>query len=174
MNIRSLYIVGLLVVIFSCERKSETVYKDYVGPLSQVKDLDATLRDENKTVIRIKAPTQLEFKTKDMEFPDGLYVEFYDSEGNLSTTLTSKRAKFNKGQNKWTLNDSVTLNNVHKRETLITQELIYDRKNKRIFTAKRVRIITPEFNIVGIGLESDEQFDKYKLHSVTGKKYIKN
>lgn len=94
-----------------------------------------------------------------------LYLDVYDSVGVLKSWLLSDSAWLGSKMNNIRLYGSVRL---HTTEglTVRTDSLWIDNKKKRAYTDARVRIISPDGDVLsGMGFESDTQFQDWKIVS---------
>jgi hypothetical protein len=53
-------------------------------------------------------------------------------------------------------------------DTMYTEKLIWEEKAERIYTDQYVRIIRPDEIIYGDGMESNQNFTKYKILNIRG------
>ena len=112
---------------------------------------------------------QTETDTNIVEFPKTLHVDFYDDSTNIESRLFAKYGRYleNKG---WVfLRDSVVVFNV-KGDTLLTNELWWDRDKEIFYTNKYVLIKQP-FNqqFVGRdGMQADQSFKSWTLFNGSG------
>jgi hypothetical protein len=49
----------------------------------------------------IIAPLLYEYQNEDREFPEGVYMEFYDEFGKISSTLKANKAYYFKKKDQW-------------------------------------------------------------------------
>jgi LPS export ABC transporter protein LptC len=102
-----------------------------------------------------------------IEMKNGLKVNFYDEQGHIKSTLTSKYGKYFETQGNVLVRDSVVISN-DKFEKLETQELIWDEKLQQFYTDKFVTITTPTQVIYGDGIVSNQTFSEYKITNIKG------
>ncbi len=123
---------------------------------------------ENK--VKAYAKTVLRFNTEKpyMEFPDGIKINFFGSNGNVETVMTAKHGTAQDGSNLVIVRDNVVVTNI-KGERLDTEELIWDESQKKIYSNSFVKITTADEIIMGNGLESDQTFTDYTVKNITGK-----
>ena len=123
----------------------------------------------------IKAPVLKRFPDKKnprMEMPNGVFAIFFDGMGDTTSTLNSKYAMHYEKDDKIEIRDSVRVLNRNDEE-IKTDELIWDKKLRRITSQKPVRVrIRNEKIIMAEGFESDESFLNYKFSRVTGMVYL--
>ena len=66
----------------------------YDGAVQQAEDM-VLYHSENAIVKnKLVTPRFLEFVNGDREFPEGLYFEFYDEEGKITSTLKANEAYY--------------------------------------------------------------------------------
>lgn len=105
-----------------------------------------------------------------IEFPEGLQVQFYDSVGGVKSELTANYAISYENKKLMEARDDVVVNNYEQQQTLNTEHLIWDQKKHIIYSEVFVRITTEEHIIYGDdGFESDEEFNKWTIRSISGK-----
>ncbi len=156
-----LYLLFILTV--GCAQKENTVPQEYEGPLQEAEgvELDYT---ENQ-LIKVKMKTQLlyEFKNGDREFPKGIYLEFYNEMGKLSSTLKADHAYYFKSEDKWRAVGKVEVINTEKNEQLNTEELFWFPAKEEILTEKFVTIRQQESIIYGEGLKAKQDMSTYSI-----------
>jgi LPS export ABC transporter protein LptC len=125
-----------------------------------------TERDQLK--IRMQARKIFEFQNGNREFPEGIYIEFYDELGNLSSTLRANKAYFFKDEQKWKGQGKVEVKNIAKEQQLNTEELFWKPDTRKIFTDKFVTIRDKKDVIYGTGLDADQNLTTYTIAKPEG------
>lgn len=161
----------LAIVSFGCEReiKNPDEEEKYTGPTIENHDITTLYSDSARLMIKLQAPIQQEFEGGEGVFPEGFYVEFYDKDGNLESTLKGNYGKQEPNKNLYTAKGNVVVNNLKKQEKLETEELFWDRNKAKIHTEKFVKITTPEEVLTGTGLTANQDLSRYSIKKVTGK-----
>ena len=171
---KSFFIVALFVVIISgCENDPEKIKlitgnkKSY--PVESGNNLEIFYSDSAHVKVKIITPELNRYHVQKpyMELPKGLYVEFYDNKMEVTSTLLAKyaiRKELEKTMD--ARNDVVVVNK--KGEKLNTEHLIWDEKTGKIYSDAFVKITTPDEILFGDGLESNEDFSKYKILNPKG------
>ena len=108
--------------------------------------------------------------------PDGLHVFFYQ---NYPDGQTELKADYGLGfDNSTGIDSMVVKRNVEvmnaKGEQLITEQLTWDARKKKIYTTEFVKIITKDEILWGEGLEADESFSHFEIKNVQGQVTIKD
>jgi LPS export ABC transporter protein LptC len=100
-------------------------------------------------------------------FPKGLLVDFFNSNKEQVSKLTSKYAERDENSGLVQLRDSVVVWN-KKDERLESDELWWSEPQQRIYSTKAVKITTPTQVIHGRGFESNGDFTHWTIKEVTG------
>jgi LPS export ABC transporter protein LptC len=140
----------------------------YEGPLRQAEKVELYYSENEKVKVKMSADKVNEFQSGDQEFPEGIYLEFYNEFGRLSSTLKANQAYFYKKENKWKGQGDVVVKNIEKNEQLNTEELFWLPATKKIFTESFVTIRQQGDVIYGQGLEALEDLSSYKIKKPTG------
>lgn len=104
------------------------------------------------------------------EFPKTLEALFYNEAGTAESRLTALYAKYKETKSLVFLRDSVKVVNMQKGDTLYCKELFWDRNKPgaEFFTDKPVRIRTKTQVLDGVGMESSQDFNNWRIIKVTG------
>ncbi|WP_242926313.1 LPS export ABC transporter periplasmic protein LptC [Pontibacter vulgaris] len=168
------WILGLLAMVAilgaSCKEELKDPDKEvkYTGPLIENKDVLTLYSDSAKLLIKMQAPVQQEFENGDGVFPKGIYVEFYEKPGQMSSTIKANYGKQDRNKEIYLVRGNVVVNNILKGEKLETEELYWDKRKAEIYTDKFVKITTPDEVLMGQGLRANQDFSKYKILKPTG------
>lgn len=107
------------------------------------------------------------FDDKALEFNDGLRVYFYNERKEIESKLRANYGKIYDNQNEILVRDDVVVINVEG-EKLNSEELIWKKKDGRIYSDKFVKITTEEEIIYGTGFESNQDFTDYTIKNISG------
>ena len=151
-----------------------TARKDSLS-VEVAKVVTVTYTDSAELRAEIKAPVMKRYVDKEnprMEMPAGVHATFYDENGDTTSQLDAKYAMQYEKDDRIEIRDSVRVLN-KKDEEIKTDELIWDKKKRRVTSDKPVRVrIRNEKIILAEGFESDEDFLNYKFTKVTGIVYL--
>lgn len=167
-----LAVLLFFMLLASCKNDIETinlVTAESLAPNMTDKDVEIIFSDSAKMKIKLMSPL-LQHYVKDtsyMVFPQGIHVLFYDDSLKVKTELTSKYAIRYDGLGRMEARNDVVLTNI-KGEKLNTERLIWDENKKLIYTDAFVKIATADEIIFGDGLESNQDFSKYRIIKPTG------
>ena len=164
--------LGIGLVAASCGTKEVAKLVVYEGPLSQSDSIKVYYTEKEVLKTILQAKKLLEFQNGDREFPEGIYIEFYDGNGKLSSTLRANTAYFFKEENKWRGRGKVEVVNIEKQQQLNSEELFWKPDTKKIFTDKFVTITDKEDVIYGTGLMADQDLSNYSLKNTSGNVHV--
>jgi len=162
------YFYLILFLVFGCAQKENTQPQEYEGPLQQAEHVELFYTENQAIKVKMKAPLLYEFKTGDREFPKGIYLEFYDETGKLSSTLKADQAYYFKSEDKWRARGKVEVINKEKNEQLNTEELFWFPAKENILTEKFVTIRQQQTIIYGEGLEAKQDMSTYSITKPQG------
>ncbi|HEY9488544.1 MAG TPA: LPS export ABC transporter periplasmic protein LptC [Chryseosolibacter sp.] len=140
----------------------------YDGPARVVENMETFYTENNLVKVKMIAAMVYEFESGDREFPDGLYIEFYDATGKLESTLRANEAYYFKKEHQWRGRGKVEVKNLEKNEQLNTEELFWKPAQEKIFTDKFVTIRQEGDVIYGQGLEAKQDMSDYIIKKPEG------
>ncbi len=138
-------------------------FKEYEGPIGETSDIELFHSDSAVVVIRLTAARQLEFASGNQEFPEGVYIEFFEKDETKNASIEANQGYYNKKENKYTAIGDVVVKNYKSGEKLETEELHWEPSKKEIYTDRYVEITTDGDVLMGEGLRSDESFTDWQI-----------
>lgn len=165
--IRSL-LASLALALSTCTTQEAAKPILYEGPLSEAEDVEMYYSEKDLVKVKLKAKKIYEFQNGDREFPEGIYLEFFDEFGTKTSTLQANSAYYFKEENKWRGRGKVEVINTTKQEQLNTEELFWKPDTKKIFTDKFVTIKLQNEVIYGTGLDAAQDLSTYKITNPEG------
>ncbi len=162
----------LLFVLLGCEEKIKpSVTDEAAGPLlpsqeswnstvvfSDSGNVRAVLRAGHISVYSDRMMTHMD---------EGVSVDFYNVGGEHTSLLTSDEAWVNDRTKDLEAKGDVVVTS-DDGSVLVTEQLFWDNRTRKIHTELYVRITTPSEMIQGHGFESDQSLKYYKIFKVTG------
>lgn len=157
------------VLLASCrESVDKSQLEFYKGPMRISHDIELLHSDSAMVVIKLNAVTQLVFQNGDIQFPEGILINFYEKNGDLGTTIRADRGFHDRRTNLYRGEGDVRVHNIGKEQKLSSEELFWDPTKKIIYTDKFVTVEEPDRLIKGTGMEADESFNEYRFDKVSG------
>jgi len=168
---------GAAILFFACENNIEKIKAfntiDNL-PLLEARQFETLYTDSGKVRFHIKAPKLLQFETEGktyLEFPEGIELVKYDERQTVISSITADYAKKFEKEEKWEAKNNVIATNAQG-DTLKTEHLIWEEKEEIIYTEEFVRIIRPDQIITGIGFQSDQAMQNWRIKNPRGTIYI--
>lgn len=166
----------LIFIVWSAGCKNDLPSIQKVFPpesanIEEIRDFEMLYSDSAKVRVRIKGPVMwrhLDEKNPRQEFPEGVEVEFFDVNFQVTSRLTSLYAVRFEKESKIIVRDSVVWIGQNN-EQLETEELIWEEQAKRVYTNRFVVVRRNEEIIWGHGFESDQDFSRSRVKAIEGR-----
>lgn len=163
------------ILLAACSSKKTDVAVDATNvdsmPSMYTRDVNTLISDSGITRYRIEAEEWLMYEQNEDSaywyFPEGIYVEQFDSTFAAETIIQGDTATFYKKDQIWRLDRNVHIENIEGRQ-FDTQQLFWDQKKRIIYSDSAIRITTDKEVIEGLGFMSNEQITKYTILRTTG------
>lgn len=167
MNRSFLFSFSLVIGLLSCrEGMDPKTMQVYEGPVNSAQNIHILHSDSAVLRSEINAPKQLEFANGNLEFPEGIDIQFFNLQGQLETTMRADKGYFLRNQNLYKGEGNVQVKNLPKDQRLQTEELYWNQAERKIYTEKFVTIQERQTLFNGTGMEADDGFSTYKLKKV--------
>ena len=169
-----------VIVLSACENdieKIKVLTDKKLLPTEKGIEVEMLYSDSAQIKARIVTPELNRYTVEQpyIEMPKGIRMYFYDDKGKINTSLSSQYAKMLQypDNNIMEAKRKVVVVN-EKGETLKTEHLVWNQKEERIFSEAFVTTSTKDEIIMGDGLESNQDFTKYKIKKMKGTINLKN
>lgn len=165
--------IAIAVVLFSCENDLESISRIVAtddSPTEITYDLKTVMTDSGKPNLMIEAAYAEKFSGEfpKTEFRDGIKLTFFNKQGEPESELTAEYGEITEKDGKMMVRDNVKFLNFAQKQELNTEELYWDRNQRKIFTDKMVTIKTKNGTYVGNHLTADESFKNYEMTRFSG------
>jgi len=159
-----------MLLLFNCKTKSNEILEiqEYTGPIIELGPATTYYSDSARVKMKMEAPRQFEFGSGDREFPEGLFLQFFDAEGDPTSTLKADYCYYTKKDDLYKATGNVVVQDVETSDRLDTEELYWSQKKEEVFTEKFVRIEKDGELHVGDGLEAKQDFSYWKILNSKG------
>ena len=144
------------------------------------RNYDVTFTDSGRVEVVFKSPLVERFDNKPdegqyYEFKKGLFIEFYNREGEVESTISAEYGKYWIDKDLGYARDSVVGKNLLKGDELNTEELYWNKEKEKLYSNVFTKITNEEGVFYGEeGFESDQNFDNYKLIGSSGTVNVKD
>ena len=131
--------------------------------------------EHDKVKVNMKAKKINELQNGDREFPEGIYLEFFNELGVITSTLRANSAYYFKQEDKWRGRGNVEVVNIEKKQQLNSEELFWKPAQKKIFTEKFVTIRLENDEVLyGTGLDAAQDLSYYTITKPEGEVIVKD
>lgn len=166
------------LLLFGCSelsdydsRQVQSALNDSLTTTTESWDVEMKLMQDGRTRILVDGTYAVSYQQRDRKQTniDGpVYVQLYDSLGQLETEAWSKRAVYLESEREFELYDSVRVQTVEERE-LYTEYLVWSQDTDRITSPDFVIIITPTDSIAGRGFDGLTDLSSYTITEPRGR-----
>lgn len=163
-------IVVLVVFLGACTSQNEELLNlpKYEGPVAETYNVSMLYSDSAVVKLKVEAPVRFAYENGDSEFPEGIYIEFYDNLGDTTNTLKANHCYYTAEDNVYKATGDVVVKGLKNKEQLNTEELFWSPQREKIYTEKFVRIETENEITMGHGLEAAQDFSTYTIKKSSG------
>ena len=132
--------------------------------------LNYTIGGKTKAILYAPLMLNVAESVPYVEFPLTLHADLYNDSSKIESTLDAHYGKYKQYQSIVFLKDSVVVINMGKGDTLLCDELYWDRNRtgKEFYTDKPVRIRTKTEVISGKGMEASQDFRNWRILESVG------
>lgn len=177
---RCFFLFIIALVCASCENELKEVNsiasKEMRLPIEISKNVELIYSDSAIVKARLRSPVLKYIKVASpyYEMPVGLHIDFFNPTTlAVESTLDSKYGiRYPNGSLVEVRNQVVVINS--KGERLDTERLIWNEKTGKIYTDKFVKITRATEVLYGDGLETTQDFRKYRIMKLRGTLNIKD
>ena len=161
-------------LLFSCKNEVKSVIEHStdpnITPTMLTTDITTLVSDSGVTKYRISSKRWEMFDESDTpkwKFPQGIYLEQFDTTLKVEATFECDSAIYYKDSKLWRFIGNVRSWNT-KKELILTNELFWDQNKKQVYSDSFIHIEQPERTLEGYGFESNERLTTYKLKRPMG------
>jgi LPS export ABC transporter protein LptC len=165
------FLIGIFFLL-SCSNNPELVKEFIIEkdlPLEVIKQANMIHTENGKIKVRVLATCIVRFQNIQpaLIFSDHLEVYFYNDSSQLQSTLMANYASVDEEKKIMLAKNNVVLISSDDKK-LETDELVWDAKQDKIYTDKKVKITTGKEVIYGEGFTSTPDFMEYSITKIHG------
>lgn len=138
-------------------------------PKVHSEDVKTLISDSGITRYRVNAKIwdlYMEDRETRWHFPEGIYVEQFDSLLNVEASVEADTAFYNDKTGLWRLVGHVKIQNL-KDDRFETSELFWNQKTQRVYSDSLVKIMEADGKIFSaIGFQSNQNMTDYRFYKV--------
>jgi LPS export ABC transporter protein LptC len=160
-------------LMMACNNTETKEPLEYTGPLSEAENVELYMSEKDRVKVKMTADVAYEFQNGDREFPKGVFIEMFDVNGKVTSTLRANHAYYFKKEDHWRGRGNVELKDLVRIQQLNTEELFWKPKDQKIYTEKFVTIRQEGDVLYGEGLTAKEDLSEYVITHPTGDMELK-
>lgn len=166
------FLFFLVLIFVSCSNDPKLVQEfvsSEVLPIEKIEGAEMLHTENGKLKVKIVTTTIERFNNQQPQlvFSSHLVVYFYNDSALVQSTLKAEYAEINNEKKLMTAQENVILTSIAGKK-LESEELIWDEKNNKIYTDKKVKITTGKEVIEGEGFSSNPDFTEYTISKIHG------
>ncbi|SMG43258.1 LPS export ABC transporter protein LptC [Marivirga sericea] len=166
------FVFILFIVACSSGLEENKTFEKYTGPIMEADTVKILYSDSAKVRVIVNASKQYEFENGDREFPNDIFIEFYEPDGTMSSTLEANSAYFTKETNVYKAEGNVEVIGYIDPKKLNSEELYWEPTKEEIYTDTFVRIQSEDQISTGTGLRAKQDFSSYRILKPSGTIYL--
>ena len=139
-------------------------------PSMSTKNISTLISDSGITQYKIISPLWNiydEVDTPYWSFPEGLYLQKFDTAYNVIATVAADSAKFFKNERLWKLEGEVEMTKFPN-ELFLSPRVFWDQRKQQLYSDTFIHIENATHVIEGTGFESDESLNRYRIMHPNG------
>ncbi|HET8859850.1 LPS export ABC transporter periplasmic protein LptC [Marivirga sp.] len=164
--------ISTLISACSSGLEDKKVFEEYTGPIMVADTVKIMYSDSAKVRVIVRASKQFEYENGDREFPNDIFIEFYDPDGTMSSTLDANSAFYSKEEDRYKAEGDVEVIGYIEKRKLNSEELYWEPQKEEIYTDKFVRIESADQISTGTGLVAKQDFSTYRILNPSGTIYL--
>ncbi len=168
------FFVYFLVSVTACGPKRSDLLDggtDTLAFTTMTENVYTLISDSGITKYKLQTKVWYTFDAPESKwyFPEGLYVEQFDTLFNIEASIQADTAYYYQDKNLWELKGNVKLLN-REGQRFFAKTLFWDEKDEDVYSHDSVRIERPggEFLTSKYGFKSNQSMTRYELYSSSG------
>ena len=167
---KSIIIASCIMMLFAAckSKKNNTQLLEYNGkyPDESAENMTITVSDSGRTLFIVSTPVLNRYNDSDsayMDCPEGITITSFNDFGHKQAYITANYAcQIN--NNLFKATDNVIIYDISTGDSVITDEVVWDQRMRRIFSTKAVKQVKRDGSInYGDGFNADERFTRYTI-----------
>mgnify|MGYP001942386180 CR=1 FL=1 len=142
--------------------------KLYEGPTLTMDSISTMMSDSAKVIVKLKAAKQNNLQNGDQEWPESIYLEYLDKNGEVISTFRADYVIYTEKERIYRAEGNVVVTNSENGDELNTEELFWDPNKEEFYTERFVTIKSGDEVHTGEGLRADQDFSFYKIMKPEG------
>ncbi len=171
----ALYVTACGVLFIACNKQefaeNDLLCFDGKYPTESTSNVELTFSDSGKINFQIFTPILNQYRDDNpfIDCPKGIKIISYDYNNKPESILTADYAINEENTQRMEARKNVIITNLKQGDTIKTDKIIWDKRNKRIYSDVQVRQIRADGTVnIGDGFDADDKFTKYTVRNPRG------
>ena len=160
------FLVYLLVGL--CLGATSKQTPSYEGPTLESTQLETLYSEKGVLKWRMQAERMLQYENEDRAFPEGIYIEFFEEDGQVAWTGRANSVYFSAEKKVYEFRGDVELRSLREKRQLNTEKLHWATETEEVYTDKFIRIETEDGMLTGQGLTARQDLSDYHISQPQG------
>lgn len=161
-------VIFLAAIAGACDAGETAPPEIYEGPMQVFENVEYLQTQDGRTEVILQAKKAFEFQNGNREMPEGIYVQFFDATGTLTSTIVANKAYYNNEDGVYRGEGDVVVKNYKEGNQLNTEKLYWNPLRKKIYTDQFATLTSPDALYSMVGFESNEDLSNSKFGRLTG------
>lgn len=167
-----------MVFLIACSQKMKVdELLEYQGkyPDESAEEMEVVYSEDGKKNFVLFAPLLNKYYEESdtyvgyMDCPLGVTIISFDDDGEEQSILTADYAISEEMNRTMEARKNVVIKNLKKNETIETEQIIWDKNKRKIYSETEVRYTKSDGSVsIGDGFDADERFSKYSVRNPRG------
>jgi LPS export ABC transporter protein LptC len=146
----------------------------YGTPVLESLHIELLCSEQGVVRYRLFTEQALHYENGDRAYPEGVHIEFYESNGKVSATGRANSVYFFAEKNIYAFRGDVELKSLRDKRQLNTEELHWSPEMETFYTDKFIRIETEDELLTGEGLTAKQDLSYYSISKLQGLLHVKS
>jgi len=146
----------------------------YGIPTLESSHIELLCSEQGVVKYRLFTEKALHYENGDRTYPEGVHIEFYESNKKVSATGRANSVYFSAEKNVYAFRGDVELKSLRDKRQLNTEELHWSPDTETFYTDKFIRIETEEELLTGEGLTAKQDLSYYSISKLQGLLNVKS
>lgn len=168
------YLLGALLLLHASTSFATEQEQAYDGPMVESYKLEAIYSEEGIVKLRMHTNEEWRYESGDLEYPEGVYVEFYEEGKDIVATARANSVYFFAEQNDYEFRGDVEIKSLREKRQLNTDEVHWHPDTATFYTDKFVRIEAENNVLTGEGGTAKQDLSHYTISQPQGELEVKS
>ena len=170
------FVLAIILALFagSCSEETKVDISEHLNPAYMpsmlTKNISTLISDSGITQYKILSPIWYIYDEAEIPywwFPEGIFLQKYDENFNVISTVAADSARYFKNERLWKLEGNVEMTKAPS-DLFLSPRLFWDQRRQKLYSDTFIHIENATHVIEGIEFESDDRLTSYRILHPTG------